>query len=96
MPTICPLCNHDVEHLLHLFFDYKFVAECWESNGLQFDMQVVDWAPRWLIDKISNEAEGTIIKIVEVLWCIWFARNRKVWEVNVSLLLLLWRSALNK
>lgn len=80
MPTICPMCESDIEHLLHIFFDCKFALDCWQVVGLSFNMQLVEWAPGWLMDRISNEDEGQVIKIAEVLWCIWFTRNKKIWE----------------
>lgn len=79
-PTICPMCDTDIEHLLHVFFDCKFASDCWQIAGLNFDILSVEWAPDWLLDKIMNENENTVVKIAEVLWCIWFGRNKKVWE----------------
>lgn len=83
VPTICPMCEEDIEHLLHIFFDCKFSMECWRIEGLIFDIQSVEWAPGWLLDRIANEDKDTVNKIAEVLWCLWFVRNKKVWEGQV-------------
>lgn len=80
VPITCPMCESDTEHLSHIFFDCKFAVECWQIAGLSFDMQNVEWVHDWLLDKISNEDEETVIKIAEILYCIWFVRNKKVWE----------------
>lgn len=77
---MCPLCNVDVEHLLHVFFDCRFASECWSKAGLVYDMQRVEEAPPWLLDRIKNENAETCELIAKVLWGIWFARNQKVWE----------------
>ncbi|XP_074374984.1 uncharacterized protein LOC141716683 [Apium graveolens] len=45
LPIICPMCNLDIEHKLHLFFNYIFAASCWQYVGLQFDMSKVESAP---------------------------------------------------
>ncbi|XP_074323028.1 uncharacterized protein LOC141659976 [Apium graveolens] len=42
---MCPLCNVDVEHLLHVFFDCRFASECWSKAGIVYDMQRVEEAP---------------------------------------------------
>lgn len=64
------MCENDIEHLLHIFFDCKFALECWQIAGLNFGMQSVEWAPGWILNRITNEDEGTVIQIAEVLWCI--------------------------
>lgn len=28
LPILCPMCNGDVEHLLHVFFDCQFASQC--------------------------------------------------------------------
>lgn len=29
-PIICLMCEHDIEHVLHLFFDCEFARSCWQ------------------------------------------------------------------
>lgn len=42
LPITCPMCNADVEHLLHLFFDCHFAVQCWNYVGLVYDMRQVE------------------------------------------------------
>lgn len=80
VPIGCAMCNSDIEHLLHLFFDCRFAQECWQSVGLLFDTMAIESAPEWLLQKLSDDTEDSLIKISAVLWGIWFARNNKIFE----------------
>lgn len=83
LPIICSMCERDIEHLLHIFFDCGFAAECSQRMGLVYNMESVEFAPSWLLDRINNENPEIVERIVTVLWGIWFARNQKVWEGKV-------------
>lgn len=74
------MCNSDVEHLLHLFFDCTFAKQCWDKVGLSLDMWSVESAPEWLLQQLANSNGERIVKIVTTLWSIWTARNMKIWE----------------
>lgn len=52
LPIICPMCEKDVEHLLHLFFDCDFAKQCWSVVNLNFDMRNVENALDWLLQKL--------------------------------------------
>ena len=52
VPTLCPMCNSDVKHLLHIFLDCQCVARCWRHAGLQYDMASVKSAPEWLLQSV--------------------------------------------
>lgn len=77
---ICPMCDADVEHLLHLFFDCPFATSCWQYVGMPLDMSTVEYAPDWLLQKLNEASHEEIVLIARVLWGIWFFRNKKVWE----------------
>lgn len=74
------MCEVDIEHLLHVFFDCTYVKQCWLKVGMVFDMREVDSFPYRLLNKIGEEPHYTILKIATVLWGIWFVRNKKLWE----------------
>lgn len=61
------MCNVDVEHLQHLFFDFKFAADCWQQKNLFFDMRHEDSMPLFLLNKLSSESHVVLIRIVVVL-----------------------------
>lgn len=65
---MCPMCNVDVEHLFHVFFYCSFAAECWSKAGIMYDMQRVEEAPPWLLDRITNESAEASELIAKVLW----------------------------
>ena len=83
LPIICPMCDMDVEHLLHLFFDCPFAQNCWQYVGRTFDMDSVEDAPQWLLQKLKEADPEEVMLIARVLWGIWFFRNRRVWENKV-------------
>lgn len=83
VPILCPMCNSDVEHLLHIFFDCPFASNCWQVVGSQYDMLVVDSAPSWLLNKMESASLDEMHKVCTVLWGIWFWRNKRVWEEKV-------------
>lgn len=83
LPITCPMCNADVEHLLHVFFDCPFAHNCWQYTGGSFDMHAVEFAPDWLLWQLSNVSDSELIRIAKVLWGIWFFRNKKVWESKI-------------
>lgn len=80
VPIACIMCVGDVEHLLHLFFDCIFAKACWQKVGLQYDMNVVENAPAWFLHMLSTESSENLVKIATVVWGIWWARNKCVWE----------------
>lgn len=79
-PISCPMCNRDIEHILHLFFDCEFDKECLSKTDLTFDMTTIEFGADWLLNKLNTESNDNLITITRVLTGIWFARNRKVWE----------------
>lgn len=79
-PITCPMCNADIEHKLHLFFDCHFAVSCWDYIGFRYDMSRVEFAPDWLLDKLHNAPFTEVAAIVRVLWGVWFFRNKRVWE----------------
>ncbi|XP_017221643.1 uncharacterized protein LOC108198399 [Daucus carota subsp. sativus] len=79
LPITCPMCNTDVEHLLHVFFDCCFAQSCWQHVGLNYDMSEVYSAPEWLLNKLQESAQDEILKICTTLHGIWFWRNKKIW-----------------
>lgn len=80
IPITCPMCNTDVEHVVHVFFDCEFANTCWEHAGLKFDMNTVESAADWLLQKFASEPQEVSDKIATTLWGIWYARNAKVWD----------------
>lgn len=38
VPILCTMCERDVEHLLHVFFDCAFANQCWCYAGAGYDM----------------------------------------------------------
>lgn len=80
LPIICPMCDSDVEHLLHVFFDCPFASSCWQYVGIYLEMSEVEYAPDWLLQMLSTAGNDQLVQIARVLRGIWFFRNKKVWE----------------
>lgn len=83
LPITCPICNTDIEHLLHTFFDCTFAVAPWQYAGVTIDGQLIEDAPRWLLDRFVNDSPARLELIAKVLWGIWFARNQNLWEGKV-------------
>ncbi|XP_074351614.1 uncharacterized protein LOC141690738 [Apium graveolens] len=60
-----------------------FVVGCWNHIGLTYDWSQTEFAPEWLIQKLSTTTNEEKVKICVVLWGIWHWRNKKVWEGKV-------------
>lgn len=61
--------------MLHVFFDCHYDVPCWHKVDYQVDARLTESALMWLLEKLSNESNKNT-----VLWGVWFARNKKVWE----------------
>lgn len=61
VPLDRPFCDTDVEHLLHVFFNFLFVKSGWNC----------------LLDKISSLAFEYLLKVAAVIEAIWFVQNEK-------------------
>lgn len=53
LPIICPMCETDVEHMLHVFFDCPFSSSCWQYAEVHYDMSMREFAHEWLLQKLS-------------------------------------------
>ena len=61
----------EVEHLRHLFFECSFSKECWQLMGLNFEAHDMEHVSEWLVSFLASGA---------VLWGIWYARNKCVFD----------------
>ncbi|XP_074352876.1 uncharacterized protein LOC141692031 [Apium graveolens] len=64
----------------HLFYDCDFITGCWSYVGLQFDWSTVEYAPDWVLQKLSTSTNEELQIICMVFWGVWYWRNKKVWE----------------
>lgn len=74
VPISYTMCSTDIEHLLHLFFDFNF-ANYWRYMGLQYDTGAIGSSPEWFLNKQHMETSDNLIKIATIVWGIWWARN---------------------
>ncbi|KAL8111232.1 hypothetical protein AgCh_019083 [Apium graveolens] len=80
VPIGCNMCVEDIEHLAHLFFDCHFARACWQIAGLEYEMGDVENVPEWLLNKLRNDTAENLGRIAAVLWGVWFARNKRIFE----------------
>lgn len=64
---ICPMCERDVEHPCHVFFDRSFATQCWHTSGLQYDMSQVEVVPLWLLDRLMCELLRQALNCISTL-----------------------------
>ena len=79
----CPMCIVDVEHLRHLFFECSFARECWQLVDLDFDMYDMEYVSDWLINFLATGQLKVLVKMAAMLWGIWYARNKRIFEGKV-------------
>ncbi|KAL8158345.1 hypothetical protein AgCh_002874 [Apium graveolens] len=77
---MCHMCGVDVEHLLHVFLDCSYAKQCWGLLNAEFDSSLVESAPRWLLERLAMESQEVLVQTASILWDIWWARNKQVWE----------------
>ncbi|KAL8114918.1 hypothetical protein AgCh_021666 [Apium graveolens] len=79
------MCVGDVEHMNHLFIDCNYAKDCWHEVGLNFDMIEEEYANVWLLNMMEKAPDDIVIKISIVLWGIWYARYKRIFESkNIS------------
>lgn len=74
------MCVGDVEHINSFFVDRKYVKESCQAVGLDFNSRAEEHAHVWLHNMLSKAPDDTLIKISTVLWSIWFAQNKQIFE----------------
>ncbi|XP_074326804.1 uncharacterized protein LOC141664750 [Apium graveolens] len=83
VPIMCPMCNVEIEHLRHVFFECEFALSCWHSAELTLDTTNLYEADVWLLDKLETTSQSDSTKVCTVLYGIWYGRNKRVWENKV-------------
>ncbi|XP_074328182.1 uncharacterized protein LOC141666094 [Apium graveolens] len=79
----CSVCIVDVEHLRHLFFECSFARECWQLLDLDFDMYDMEYVSNWLVSFFATGQLMVLVKMAAMLWGIWYARNKCIFEGKV-------------
>ena len=79
----CPMCEGEVEHLRHLFFECRYAQECLNLKGLNYDLSNVEYVSNWLLSALANNSSDEMVKLSTALWGIWFARNKCIFENKV-------------
>ncbi|CAL1408125.1 unnamed protein product [Linum trigynum] len=80
---LCPLCEDQVETIMHCFFRCSKALETWYRLGLLNVLPVADSCfVDWFFGLKDRVSVGQITKIVCSLWNIWIARNGWVFEVR--------------
>ncbi|XP_074378399.1 uncharacterized protein LOC141719937 [Apium graveolens] len=77
------MCVGEIEHLRHLFFECSFAKECWLKLGINVDSWDIEISHEWLLQKLATGSKEETLKIVTVLWGVWFTRNKRIFENKV-------------
>ncbi|KAL8133784.1 hypothetical protein AgCh_009015 [Apium graveolens] len=67
VPITYPMCLSDIEHLAYLLFDCPFAAACWEHVNMSFNWQEIEFAPDWLLEKITTLNSKDLIFEAEIV-----------------------------
>ncbi|XP_074337480.1 uncharacterized protein LOC141674673 [Apium graveolens] len=74
------MCTGEIEHLRHLFFECPFAKSCWHQVGINVDDWEIESSHDWLLQKLAQGSKLEVINISQVLWGIWFLRNKSIFE----------------
>ena len=99
IPSMCSLCNKQVENSFHLFFEFPYSINiwCWFASILNLNLQFQSIDDIWSIcERAWNPQCKTVIiaAMINIINCIWFAKNQirfnnqKIhWKSSVSLII---------
>ena len=57
----CPMCEGEVEHLRHLFFECRYAQECLNLKGLNYDLSNVEYVSNWLLSALANNSSDEMV-----------------------------------
>jgi ribonuclease HI len=83
-PMLCPLCNHEEEDDLHVFFNCVASRQVWQTAGLealiQPRLQQVNNTSSLIFAICSGVDKEKAGIFATVMWVLWNNRNNKVWN----------------
>lgn len=77
LPITCPMCKVDVEHLLHVFFDCHSASQCWSYVAMSYEMNNVEYAPEWLLNKLSDAKDEEAVMCVQFSGAYGYGKTKK-------------------
>lgn len=76
----CPRCDRDLETMLHCFFDCPQVRPVWQNLGLGGYASPTNTDKGTLLQWVRDAAITQAAIIPSVLWSLWIARNKLVFD----------------
>ncbi|KAL8127458.1 hypothetical protein AgCh_014390 [Apium graveolens] len=75
--------SEDVDAILKTRIPQSFAKECWLKLGINVDSWDIEISHEWLLQKLATGSKEETLKIVTVLWGVWFTRNKRIFENKV-------------
>ncbi|XP_031124165.1 uncharacterized protein LOC116026879 [Ipomoea triloba] len=91
-PT-CPMCGVMHENIMHSLLLCEFSTLVWNESSLHVPSVGGDEFGVWFANAVSMLTEEDVLNVVAVLYHIWRARNKAVWEGSLPRPKSVWRAA---
>lgn len=83
-PSVCILCNRDLENTCHLFLTCPSSISCWEEpvllNSINFALPHADSFKDFCLKMLSPLSSEDRDRFATALWSIWRGSNDKLWN----------------
>ncbi|XP_031104361.1 uncharacterized protein LOC116007834 [Ipomoea triloba] len=93
-PT-CPMCGLEHESLMHTFIWCDFSKMVWHESFIPTSSLLGDSFDMWLTNVMTTLTADQLLTAVAVLYFIWRARNKAVWDHCMPTARTTWRMALS-
>lgn len=61
------MCNIDVKHVRHVFFECQFASNCWDCAECAFDTTELKVVSTWVLQMLGSESEERLEKLVKFM-----------------------------
>ncbi|KAL3839206.1 hypothetical protein ACJIZ3_023797 [Penstemon smallii] len=80
--AFCPRCDHEIESILHCLLRCSYARQIWALSGVPYHTYNSDTndTEAWLCSIRSKTDAKQFGWIAIMLWWIWYARNKILWE----------------
>jgi len=90
-PT-CPMCGVENENTMHALFNCDFSKLVWHESSLHIPSIGTDLLD-WFVGALTVLSAGDLLLAVAVMYHLWKARNKAVWEYHLPRPGSVWRMA---
>ncbi|XP_074374810.1 uncharacterized protein LOC141715234 [Apium graveolens] len=82
--SICPVCQQEVESILHNLVSCQFTQHCWLKVLPNFSYQGVTYFRTWLSRVLNIVDTRKHAEIITLCWSLWRSRKDLVWKQKTT------------